>query len=310
MPRVDATETKALSCTACRNSKVRCEAKDDVAACTRCSRKRINCTREQSKRRFTPVQHQSSTSWQSANRASAPLSHRVNAGLPSLSNPLKLLAQASDEVEEESIFSFSQQQQRALRVAQTVETSDISKWKSSFSAGLYAPRHEGMIHDNFDPIECQIVGFSRAASLFHAYMDQYNDGNVLLDPQWHTFEYVKKHNLLSSVIYLVVARQEAFEGAREMSNQLDDLIRKRLVPEILHQGYRSVEIVLGMIILATFDFSSQYIFDDQSWIYLGHAIRIGTELDINSRIVSKALCDQDEGVIHQYRAQERSVPFR
>jgi len=68
-----------------------------------------------------------------------------------------------------------------------------------------------------------------------------------------------------------------------------------------------VEIVIGFLALATFLFSTQYISDDQSWSLLGHAIRIGTELDINWRIISRALKDSDEKVIRHYRSQERWV---
>ncbi|UZJ55550.1 hypothetical protein CBS101457_004870 [Exobasidium rhododendri] len=229
-------------------------------------------------------------------------------GFPSLSNPYKLLAQASGGNEQRSIFSThglsAENGEQSSRQAKAVASSDVIRWRASFSAGKYAPRYEGNAEN--DPVNCGILSASRAAALFHTYVDQYNDGNVLLDPTCHTFEYVSMHSFLASALYLVVAKQEVFEGSEEISEQLEDHLKNKLLPLIVFKGYRSVEIVIGMLALATFYFSTEYIYEDQSWSLLGQAIKIGTELDLNSRIVSRALVDSDEKTVRMYRSQERT----
>lgn len=332
MPRAQASESRLLSCTPCRESKVRCVwTEPSTQSCQRCTRKDISCIRLTSKRRFTTskdVIRENSTSNgavarsslanpirpSSQDRSTTPYtdgdtSAIADPGLPSLSNPYKFLAQASHVVEQDTIFSLSHHQTLAGvsepsdLIAEAVETSDVARWRASFSAGVYTPRIEP--RKGNDPVSCGFLSASRAAALFHTYMDQYNDGNVLLDPTFHTFEYVSQHSFLSSSLYLIVARQEVFEGTEEISDQLDDHIRNKLLPMITLGNYRSVEIVIGLQMLSTFYFSTQYIHDDQSWPLLGQAIRISTELDLNSRIVSKALKNSSERVVRNYRAQER-----
>jgi len=67
-------------------------------------------------------------------------------GFPSLSNLYKLLAQASDDMDQETIFATQRtplnDKEQPSKIARVVATSDTARWKASFSAGVYAPRFE------------------------------------------------------------------------------------------------------------------------------------------------------------------------
>lgn len=327
MPRNVVLESRSLSCNACRESRVRCIRPDYPSSsspasqqqpCHRCVRRGLNCISEASKRKYATSlrkdKKRAATSSTSISASPTPIGPAEDAGYPSLSNPLKLLAHASQHLEQDSIFPQNsifprlqdgKDQQHSSTVSRAVETSNVSLWRASFGAGMYTPRYEDK--RQCDPIACGIITTSRAAALFHRYMDVYNVLDGPLDPEWHTFEYLCRHPFLSTVLYWVVSKDEEFEGAEELNIRLYDHIQKDLMPKIMENNYRSVEIVLGMLLLAGTHFVVRYTIGEQSWIFLGHAIRMGIELDLNARIVSTSVDEEDEHTIRQYRSHERLV---
>lgn len=235
-------------------------------------------------------------------------------GLPSLSNPFKLLFQASNDEEQQTMLSVANspasraQQASSSSMAQAVEASDLARWRTLFSAGLYQPRYEPAA--DYSPVTVGIVTQAQAQALFFAFRDKID---TQLDPELHTFDYISQHPFLSATIYLIAAKLEAADDLIEQTDtlcqDLENHLFHALMPAIVRKGFRSMEIALGLCLNACFFTSDQYIYDDRSWQLIGQAIRIATELDMNSRIISKYIKSADERVQRHYRAQERWAAF-
>ena len=110
----------------------------------------------------------------------------------------------------------------------------------------------------------------------------------VLDPKLHTFDYVRRrsHGLLSAICVLATKfMPQASFGV--LTRELDNHVRKVILPAVMLEGYRSVELVQALIILAAHHPTTSNLVGDRSWVYLGHAIRMGAELDMNSKMASE-----------------------
>lgn len=215
-------------------------------------------------------------------------------GLPPLSNPLKLLAQASDATDE---MPKTLDNTRARKDLQTNVDGVKSKGRPGsgrgvsqrdyWSIGMYSSRYD--IGPKFDPITCGILDISDARKLFSLFMRHLNDRITLLDPVLHTFEYVRSYSalLLSASCALAARFCVDMSNAEEITNRLDAHIQDRILPTVLLQGLRSVEISQAYMVLAAYHANTQTLNGDRSWSLLGWGIRIAAELDMNSRLLSE-----------------------
>lgn len=347
-------EPRLISCSACRYHKVRCIVDEGQEHCQRCLKRGEVCARRETKRApprdparkrkasLTPPPFfdSSSTRLSSHRRSVASpysdskfartkteefreyLQHQQDEDSAALlSNPLKLLAQASHEVQrgdqlaklldldEESSSSppssSGERGPRAWDLSNVVTTCDIgalARWTKHFSAGLYQPMHES---PSLNPVESGLVSSSRAASLYHDYMDGGLNSSVpLLDPDIHTFKHVLRHPTLATVVLYVSARHASFSGAPDLLVDLERHFLQNCLPHVVLDGCKTVEIVMALVLYASHHPFATKPSEDRAWTMLGHGIRIATELDLSSRLVSQAVADPV--LKRQFRARERT----
>ncbi len=109
----------------------------------------------------------------------------------------------------------------------------------------------------------------------------------MLDRNLYTFDYLRRrsHGLLAVICALSTKfMQQANVGIT--SHELDEHIRTNVIPAIMLDGYRSVELMHALIILAAYHPATPTLLGDRSWSFLGAAIRMGAELDMNSKMLS------------------------
>lgn len=219
-------------------------------------------------------------------------------GLPPLSNPLKLLAQASDSALHQANPTSSSSSEvvdlakgkNAFRPKTACSDKEETKRGASrreyWSLGLYSSRFDK--GPALDPISCKVMTKIIAKDLFGLYMRHLNARITLLDPFLATFDYVRNHSalLLTSACALAARFANHLPNAEELANKLDVHLLERVLPAVLLQGFRSVEISQAFIIMAAYHPNTSSLDGDRSWSLLGYGIRIAAELDMNARMIS------------------------
>lgn len=240
-------------------------------------------------------------------------------GLFSLSNPLKLLAQASDSAlcqrsadpnpvsnaknktgedkgDEDGAYASLQADMRSGRAKQAGVASRKAapppkqrgaSRREYWEMGLYSSRLDQ--DATLDPIACQIMTTEVAHDLYNYYLRHLNFRITLLDPKVSTFQHVSKHSalLLTTACALAARFADHIDEAEELAKNLDAHIQRTLLPAVLLQGYRSVEIAQAFIIMAAYHANTASLDGDRSWSLLGYGIRIAAELDMNARMQSE-----------------------
>lgn len=315
-------------------------------------------------------QRSASSSWQtphsitSATPTSDDPDEPENLGLPTLSNPLKLLAHASDSARDrdsglepsdpavaDSKASGSKDRSASRDSARRdarasanangaanssdahnppsssgavpqngraslfgeyhglTKTNTVSRFgpgrgKAFFDVGLFTTKLDNL--PQFDPIDRGYLTLAEAESLYAVFIDHINPTITLLDPHLHTFDYVRScSSLLLSCTCWIAAKYKV--EASQIAADLEMHIRSNLLPTILMEGFRNAEIPQALIILAAYHPQMNTLSEDKAWAYVGFAIRIASELDMNSRIAVRPPNRQDDaGLARRLRNRERT----
>ncbi|GMK55682.1 hypothetical protein CspeluHIS016_0207380 [Cutaneotrichosporon spelunceum] len=124
-----------------------------------------------------------------------------------------------------------------------------------------------------DPIGLGILSMDECDSLFHHYFDQLQTCVCLLDPAIHTATYTRHASPELFTAVLTVAskffRPELYERVLESSD--------RLVSNAIAQCVATIELVQAICILHYWKKPT----DGRGWLRLGHAIRLGYQLDLH-----------------------------
>jgi hypothetical protein len=221
-------------------------------------------------------------------------------GLPPMSNPLKLLAQASDSALDPNATPapakadyddagqgghLKVNDDSASKRPSAERTERGVSRREYWSLGLYSSKFDrGPL---LDPIQCNVMTKEVGKDLFQLYMTHLNDRITLLDPYLASFNYVRSHSalLLTSACALAARFASHIPNAEQLANNLDAHVQEKLLPAVLLQGYRSVEISQAFIIMAAFHRNTASLDGDRSWSLLGYGIRIAAELDMNARMI-------------------------
>ncbi|SAM85277.1 related to LEU3-Zinc-finger transcription factor [Ustilago bromivora] len=264
---------------------------------------------------------------------------RVPDEFATLSNPLKLLAQASSEESErrrhplassslrtESTTSSDEDQpqlasRKRLRPTSppnptevachqtntagaekrkqdeqqsVVKAKSVRGWaKTYFSRGAFHP-----VYDNrpeFDPIDQGLMTHRQAERLIGDFYQAFGTFMHIFDPALATITYIRKHSaFLLTVICSLAAefnagqsdsrdwrdREEVEKENRELAQRLRNHY-EGMITWITSGDYKNVEMAQAFYLLASYRDMSESAMSDQTWLFLGTAIRIATELGCN-----------------------------
>ncbi|KAI0665240.1 fungal-specific transcription factor domain-containing protein [Cubamyces menziesii] len=216
-------------------------------------------------------------------------------------NPLGLLAEAS--------LANRRAQAAAKSTATTEQSSDNAKVGVAsdvyFKPGpmTILPLRRLYIERQVQPEMLSFVSTEEVVALFKIYFDHMNVHSPLLDPEFHTPSLVcSRSPFLLTSICAVASR--FYDARPDLHPKLSDLARK-LAFQVPARGYKSVEIVQAYLINTLWGCGPVQRYEqDQTWLLLGMAIRMATDLNLHRRSTAVSP-DTPEG-----RAREREVHNR
>lgn len=251
-----------------------------------------------------------------------------DSGLPSLSNPLKLLVQASEDHagdidgrdDEEAGTSHhandkggDESRQHTRRRLHAARPRSLAQRSSFLQSPSFAPR--GLYdadHDNapeLDPISIGILTLNQAQHLWSVFLIRLSHPLILLDPKLYTFDYVRPRSaMLLSVAVGLAARfvtPSPTLPTPAIAEALDKHILSKIIPTILLDGKRSVHIIKAFTLLAAYN-GWAVLGEDRSFSYVSWAWSMCVELDLNRRMVSLQADPQDEMLQRKLRERERT----
>lgn len=258
--------SKILACVACRNSKVKCIS-DGSEACKRCLDHGLACIRPEYQR-LKKAKAKLARFQQQANLAQDHIETEPT-GMP------------MDEVDEPP-------PDKPI-LAQEIPTTLFSNASYGKSAQLLSNIHivRPDVRDEWDPVSAGIMDTETSKVLFDTFMVKLEALLSFFDPRIHTYQYIRSHScLLFTIMCWLAATVSDFPGASRIMDDLKAHIDNVLLPAIYCQNLRSVELVQAFLMLAAYLRPAQNPSEDRSWTLLGHAIRVATDLDMHSRILS------------------------
>lgn len=250
-----------------------------------------------------------------------------DSGLPSLSNPLKLLVQASEDHagdidgrdDEEGVTSYHTNERKGdvsrqhIRRRLHVPRRESLAQRSSFQGPSFAPR--GLYdadHDNapeLDPISVGILTLSQAQHLWSVFLIRLSHPLILLDPKLYTFDYVRPRSAMLLCVAVGLAARFVTPSPTlptpAIAEALDKHILSKIIPTILLDGKRSVHIIKAFTLLAAYN-GWAALGEDRSFSYVSWAWSMCVELDLNRRMVSLQADPQDEMLQRKLRERERT----
>ncbi|CDO73651.1 hypothetical protein BN946_scf185014.g121 [Trametes cinnabarina] len=214
-------------------------------------------------------------------------------------NPLGLLAEASLA------------NRRAQAAAKSTSAIDQPGDKVGVASDVYfkpgpmtiLPLRRLYIERQVQPEMLSFVSTEEVVALFKLYFDHMNVHSPLLDPEFHTPSLVcSRSPFLLTSICAVASR--FYDARPDLHPKLSDLARK-LAFQVPARGYKSVEIVQAYLINTLWGCGPVQRYEqDQTWLLLGMAIRMATDLNLHRRSTGVSP-DTPEG-----RARDREVHNR
>lgn len=262
--------------------------------CQRCRVRGLDCFRPQSKR-------ESSGITQTSRRSSA--EKEIHWSSPYESKPIASSSSLSD-VLYQSRSTTVQNELLPIESAEKLFWSTLDSRKSSrdcFTFCCYQDQTTAL-----DPIACGILSLQEAQELFQKFMQTFGRTLAYFDSNLATFSYIRsRSHALISVICHTMARAQ--KGKESLSSALCKHVHHIVLPAIMFQSFKSVEIVQALMMLAAFEPPSDSIREDRSWTLLSHAGRVGGEINMQGSFD----CDTDvrtasESVIRERRNVQRT----
>ncbi|KAI1794724.1 fungal-specific transcription factor domain-containing protein [Ganoderma leucocontextum] len=193
-------------------------------------------------------------------------------------NPLGLLAEASLA------------NRRAQGVSKSGSGGEASSDRVGVASDVYfkpgpmtiLPLRRLYIERQIQPEMLSFVSTEEVVALFKIYFDHLNVQAPFLDPEFHTPSLVcSRSPFLLTSICAVASR--FFEDRPELHAKLSELARK-LAFQVPARGYKSVEIVQAYLINVLWGCGPVQRYEqDQTWMLLGMAIRMATDLNLHRR---------------------------
>lgn len=263
--------SKILACVACRNSKVKCIS-DGPEQCKRCLDHGLTCIRPE---------------YQRLKKAKAKLARFQQEAILTSDQDTKSSVTTMEEVD-----GLSQEKPDLPQESPTTLFSNAFYGKSAqLISNLHIVRPD--VRDEWDPVSTGIMDAETSKILFDTFMQKLEPLLSFFDPRIHTYQYIRSHScLLFTIMCWLAATVFDFPAAPRIMNDLKLHIDNVLLPAIYCQNLRSVEIVQGFLMLAAYIRPAQNPSEDRSWTLLGHAIRVATDLDMHSRVLSTSQQNQ------------------
>ncbi|GAC93240.1 hypothetical protein PHSY_000804 [Pseudozyma hubeiensis SY62] len=309
-------EQKRLACYPCRDKKLRCTTiQGDV--CDRCKLRSLSCRRPLTKRRsegtepVAAARHSSNEpfpSRQSPSNSTRVAGHKrlrstgngrsaIDSSNETSSTKVSELiptASTSRTVDFSGSFDSRPPYQRSHDVSLPLESAERLFWsildRQRMSKGSFHFANHLDSSTALDPIRCHILTTREALHLVDRFMATFGKTLAYFDPRLCTFDFLQSRSQsLLSIICLTMARVEPCFG--QIASRLEQHVHGTVYPAILSGGFRSVEVVQALLMLAAFEPPTEDVREDKSWSLLSHAARVASEINLQACMIEKTDTD-------------------
>ncbi|PKK52099.1 hypothetical protein CI102_1968 [Trichoderma harzianum] len=245
------------ACLPCRKVKMKCrQGSQPASKCERCARKSLDCVFQQHRRGRKP-----GTKISKRNMPTLPSTYAAVKKTPDYSGDTPSIAESVPAEEPGNLQPSGLLNQEAMR-----GKFSLRRILSTTDGDALEPPERSSPSRPEDPIEMGILNLSIAKSLYENFIIVLNPYISQLDPNLHTFLYVRQK---SSFLFTAVLAMSAKTFNPVMYNALYDHVQD-LYTESFRNGAKSTEIVQAILIL-TYWKQPQ---DTRAWTSLGYAIRM------------------------------------
>ncbi|KAF3056756.1 Hypothetical protein CFAM422_012787 [Trichoderma lentiforme] len=245
------------ACLPCRKVKMKCrQGSQPASKCERCARKSLDCVFQQHRRGRKP-----GTKISKRNMPALPSTYAAVKKTPDYSGDTPSIAESVPAEEPGNLQPSGLLNQEAMR-----GKFSLRRILSTTDGDALEPPERSSPSRPEDPIEMGILNLSIAKSLYENFIIVLNPYISQLDPNLHTFLYVRQK---SSFLFTAVLAMSAKTFNPIMYNALYDHAQV-LYTESFRNGAKSTEIVQAILIL-TYWKQPQ---DTRAWTSLGYAIRM------------------------------------
>nr|XP_018264996.1 uncharacterized protein I303_03178 [Kwoniella dejecticola CBS 10117]OBR87154.1 hypothetical protein I303_03178 [Kwoniella dejecticola CBS 10117] len=133
-----------------------------------------------------------------------------------------------------------------------------------------------------DVITLQMLPLSEAQRLFDSFMKHLTNGSMYFDPKIHSLPFIRsRSSFLLATILTVASGYKALCSSSVLHAQLS-IHTNRLVSWIRDHNLKSIEIVQGLLLLASWIEIPHTLSRDKTWAYVSYATALAVELRLDS----------------------------
>ncbi|WWC88152.1 uncharacterized protein L201_003057 [Kwoniella dendrophila CBS 6074] len=133
-----------------------------------------------------------------------------------------------------------------------------------------------------DVISLQMISLSEAQRLFDAFMNYLTNGSMYFDPKIHSLPFIRsRSSFLLAVILCTSSTYTSLCSSNLLHSQLINHTNK-MVSYIRENNLKSIEIVQGLLLLASWIEIPHTLSRDKTWAYVSYATALAVELRLDS----------------------------
>nr|XP_019007650.1 uncharacterized protein I206_07665 [Kwoniella pini CBS 10737]OCF46431.1 hypothetical protein I206_07665 [Kwoniella pini CBS 10737] len=158
----------------------------------------------------------------------------------------------------------------------TAEEPSVFCGRTDMARPDAAPEH--------DVVTLQMIPLSEAQRLFDAFMIYLTNGSMYFDPKIHSLPFVRsRSSFLLAAILTVASGYISICSSSVLHSQLS-IHTNRLMSYIRDQNLKSIEIVQGLLLLASWTEIPHTLSQDKTWAYVSYATALAVELRLDSAL--------------------------
>ncbi|WWC96674.1 hypothetical protein V866_003546 [Kwoniella sp. B9012] len=133
-----------------------------------------------------------------------------------------------------------------------------------------------------DVISLHMISLPEAQRLFDAFMMYLTNGSMYFDPQLHSLPFIRSRSSFLLAVILATASTFTSLCASSLLHSQLTYHANRLLSHIRDNNLKSIEIVQGLLLLASWSEIPHTLSQDKTWAYVSYATALAVELRMDS----------------------------
>ncbi|WVO25131.1 uncharacterized protein IAS62_006520 [Cryptococcus decagattii] len=175
-----------------------------------------------------------------------------------------------------------------------IEMSSVVNEPSVFCGRIDMARPDAS--PEHDVISLQIISLAEAQHLFDSFMELITNGSMYFDPRLHTLPFVRSRSsfLLAVILAIASIYKSICPSARLHALLMSHAHRLETV--VRNNHLKSIEIIQGLLLLASWTEIPSTLARDKTWMFVSHALALVVELRLDA---SLPYCVQTDPLYHK-----------